>query len=309
MRTILLASIVALSFLVRIDLHASFTNDGELQNTNQGRISFHDLPTDVIYLVMCQAIKDDCFAEDDNEYETQYVNCMHALSVTSKTVNKFYRKLRKRQIANKGYIKLTGQNLRENKKFILSVNIINPNFLLDFSHKAVSDHDLEGLEDFTGGINLFRCTEITDSGLKYLINTTYINLSCCDQITDEGFEYLTNVKTIRLSNCMLTPNLCFPYLTKVTDVNIYKWTKITDTDLQYLGPVEKIYLTSCTQITDDGLLHLSTVSEIYLDGCNQITDEGLHHLVAVKKIGLIGCSLITEEAKKDLRDRGVIVRD
>ena len=59
--------------------------------------------------------------------------------------------------------------------------------------------EIEGIyrtRPFTSNLDLAECDQITDDGLKYLVNMTNdLDLSGCCEITDEGLKYLVNMRS------------------------------------------------------------------------------------------------------------------
>ncbi len=147
-------------------------------------------------------------------------------------------------------------------------------------------------------LNLSRCENFSDQGLKNLKNLTnlqFLNLSNCG-IGVQGYELfeLKNLIGLDLSGCNYFQNEGLAHISKITTLrslnlnmtepygsNIF----ITDPRLEHLGKLihlERLGLSGCTKITGPGVLahlgHMTQLKSLDLSQCDNVSPTRLQEL-------------------------------
>jgi hypothetical protein len=112
-----------------------------------------------------------------------------------------------------------------NSKGIITDQVNNIVYTLDFTglNEKIADKDLEYIPYLfeVSAIHLSGCKQITDEGLKYLINLKNLKNLNLDKtnITDSGLKYIKEIKTLQYIDLTST---------KVTDKGIQQLSILTE---------------------------------------------------------------------------------
>lgn len=159
-------------------------------------------------------------------------------------------------------------------------------------------------------LDLSRCSEITDEGLKHLTRLPLerLYLSGCSKLTNKGLEYLPpSLIKLDISNCSKITNDGLFHLFKLSDLGYLNLAGCSVTDEALLNlathPLKILSLNHCTNITDKGFgyLNFHSLEKLSLQRCN-ITDQGLKSLPkTIVQLDLSKCSKITDEGIRCLK--------
>jgi hypothetical protein len=146
--------------------------------------------------------------------------------------------------------------------------------ITDDDLKLISEH-IKRIKD----IDLYRCDQISDDGLKYLRNVQTIQINRCDRITDNGLLHLQNTSRIAIHNNKNITNNGIKTLKNVRYLQLVKLKNITDDCFEYLENLEVLYIREIISLTDNGFKYLSNVNFLKVIHCNNITINGINKLL------------------------------
>ena len=193
-----------------------------------------------------------------------------------------------------------------------------------------TDHSLSVLTNLT---YLKVGLDITDEGLRHLVNLTHLDLEMINEsatITGNCFSSLTRITTLNIARCSRISNENLCRLTNLTALDLHETKGITDEGIASLTKLTHLDLSSTRGITGSflrGFQHLRTlilrsetdvrdpalwgvkVQTLDLFHNDPITDEGLLSMdLGTLKTVYWRVSLITGACVTDLRERGIGIR-
>lgn len=172
-------------------------------------------------------------------------------------------------------------------------------------------------------LDLSSCLNITDEGVKNLVNISSLNISDCYKISDEGIKGLTNLRFINISGCpRLTEDAIkdlinleglkaiktFSVTRDLTSV-LNKLTKLTSLaigpnneiiDIEGLTNLQSLTLDSCRNFIGSSLKNLAQLTTFSAIYCNDITDEVIQNLTRLENLDVNFCRQLTDKAIKGL---------
>lgn len=168
------------------------------------------------------------------------------------------------------------------QKFHLFKNIET---LVIFNSK-LKDQTLKELlnESNIANLSLYKCTNITNEGLKYCKDLKYLRIIENRKINDDGMRYLENLKFIALNGLSITEK-CFHYFKNVENFMIYNLIIKNEQCFESFGNLKKLVLFSIN-IKDENFKYLKNLEELSLDYCLNLNGSGFKFLVNLEALVL-----------------------
>lgn len=111
---------------------------------------------------------------------------------------------------------------------------------------ALADTDLQYFSACKS-VGIFLCENVSDTGLKYLINCESINISS-NKITDLGLSFLGNIKSINIQGNEHVTDEGISYFSKCHTVSIVDCLKLTPKIFDYLQHCQELAIFACPLI-------------------------------------------------------------
>ena len=170
---------------------------------------------------------------------------------------------------------------------------------------------------------LFCNKNITNDGIKHLIQIEDLNLGHNNTITDEGICDMINITKLNLSNNTTITNKGIQKMNQMVELDLHNNNQITDDGLQNMNQIKILIISSNNNITDKCVIKLTNLHTLNLwmntkitDYClmnltNQlielnlcenynITDEGITHMIHMQKLNLLCNNKITNNGIKHM---------
>lgn len=139
---------------------------------------------------------------------------------------------------------------------IIGIRMVNDEFLSKFPGLIELDCD--------------ECYQLTDEGLKYLIQLEKLSCNDCRQITDKGLRVLTRLKNLSCWHCPMITGECFRDL-QLEELSCGQCFRMSESGIQAALSLEKLDCSFCRQITDLCVRELPKLIELKCTGCYEIT--------------------------------------
>ncbi len=103
-------------------------------------------------------------------------------------------------------------------------------------------------------------SEIDDNLLINFSHCKYLNLNECFNITNEGIKYVLNCSTLKLGMTKINSDI-IKYLSNCKELNLSQ-TNINNEDLKYLENVEDLDISYCKNITLPAIQYLKNIKTL-----------------------------------------------
>ena len=157
----------------------------------------------------------------------------------------------------------------------------------------VDDIELIGL-DFVERIDM-NLINISDDGIKCLVNLVSLNLGENKIITDDGIKSLINLTSLFLNYNILISDNSLKYLTNLVILHLGVNETITNDGISGLIKLHMLNLGTNEIITDDGIKDLVYLRELHFIYNKKITNDGIKGLVNLEILNLGLNRLITPD--------------
>ena len=123
--------------------------------------------------------------------------------------------------------------------------------------------------------------DVTDKGIKTLMNLKFLRFSPSTRISDISIKNLINLEILKCSYCDITDK-SIENLVNLKHLVCNNCNYITDKGIKKLTNLKYLYCNGCQNITNDGIKHISGLEILACRYCDNITDTGIENLLNLK---------------------------
>ena len=180
-----------------------------------------------------------------------------------------------------------------------SKNLVNLTSLnLRYGNKNITDQGIKNLVNLTT-LHMWNNINITDQGIKNLVNLRSLISGKNTNITDQGIKNLVNLTTLHMWNNTNITDQGIKNLVNLTSLDLSRNINITDQGIKNLVNLTSLDLSININITDMGIENLVNLTTL-ASGDDNITDQGIKNLVNLTSLDLWNNNNITDQGIKNL---------